>query len=33
MLKLAEELGFQVRDELMDRGIKRVILTLPPKAA
>ena len=29
MLKMAEELGFEVRDELLDRGIKRVTLTLP----
>ena len=29
MLKMAEELGFEIRDELMDRGIKRVTLTLP----
>jgi acetyltransferase len=27
MLRMAEELGFEVRDELMDRGIKRVRLT------
>jgi RimJ/RimL family protein N-acetyltransferase len=27
MLKMAEQLGFEVRDELMDRGIKRVMLT------
>ncbi len=29
MLKMAEELGFTVRDVLMDRGIKRVTLTFP----
>jgi acetyltransferase len=29
MLKMAEELGFEVHDELMERGIKRVSLTLP----
>ena len=27
MLRMAGELGFEVRDELMDRGIKRVTLT------
>ena len=32
MLKMAEELGFELRDELMDRGIKRVMLTLPRSA-
>ena len=29
MLRMAEDLGFEIRDELMDRGIKRVMLTLP----
>ena len=29
MLRMTEELGFEVRDEPMDRGIKRVMLTLP----
>lgn len=29
MLRIAQELGFEIRDELMDRGIKRVMLTLP----
>ena len=28
MLRMAEELGFEIGDELMDRGIKRVMLTL-----
>ena len=32
MLRMAEELGFEIRDELMDRGIKRVMLTLPRSA-
>jgi acetyltransferase len=30
MLRMAEELGFQARDELLDRGIKRVTLKLKP---
>jgi hypothetical protein len=29
MLRMAEELGFEIRDEPMDRGLKRVTLTLP----
>ncbi len=29
MLRLAEELGFEIRDEFMDRGTKRVMLSLP----
>ena len=28
MLAMAEELGFEIRDEPMDRGVKRVTLTL-----
>jgi acetyltransferase len=32
MLRMVEELGFEIRDEPMDRGIKRVTLTLPPRA-
>jgi acetyltransferase len=32
MLTMVEELGFEIRDELMDRGIKRVTLTLPRSA-